>query len=149
MDASPQESHAVRIKDDDRGRQGIWRPVCLWDETEGGSAVFLLTTVGRKSGEPRTVSLSHMTDEEGIPITVGTYGGLPTEPAWVLNLRDNSDAVMQVRDQKTPVRAEFLEGDEWASTWERIVDRYPLYEDPLSTANRDIPIIRLTATPLS
>ncbi len=113
---------------------------------KGAPPVFLLTTVGRKSGKPRTVSLSYMTDEEGTPITVGTYGGLPTEPAWVLNLRDNSDAVMQVRGEKTPVRAEFLEGDEWASTWERIVDRYPLYKDPLSTANRDIPIIRLRAT---
>ena len=91
--------------------------------------VFLLTTVGRKSGKPRTVALSQMTDEEGVPITVGTYGGLPTEPAWVLNLRHNPDAVMQIRNEKTPIRAEFLEGDEWTSTWERILDNYPLYKD--------------------
>ncbi len=105
--------------------------------------VFLLTTTGRRSGKPRTVALSYMKDEDETPITVGTYGGLPTEPAWVLNLRASPEAVMQVDGNKTPVTASFIEGDEWSSTWDRILTEYPLYKDALATVDRDVPIIRL------
>lgn len=105
--------------------------------------VFLLTTTGRKSGKPRTVALSYMTDDGGVPITVGTHGGLPNEPAWVLNLRADPKATMQADGKTTPISAEFLEGTEWSQRWERIIDEYPLYKDALATANRDVPIIRL------
>lgn len=104
--------------------------------------VFLLTMTGRRSGKPRTVALSYLRDENGVPITVGTHGGLPTEPAWVLNLRADPEASMLVDGVKTFVSAEFL-GDEWSQMWERIIDQYPLYEDALATTNRDVPIIRL------
>lgn len=105
--------------------------------------VFLLTTTGRKTGKQRTVALSYLTDEDGYPITVGTYGGLPTEPAWVLNLRADPIGTMRVDGKETPVLAEFLQAGESSEMWERIINEYPLYEDALATANRDVPIIRL------
>lgn len=105
--------------------------------------VFLLTTTGRKSGRARTVPLSRLSDEAGSLITVGTHGGLPTEPAWILNLRANPEAVVQIEGEERSVYAEFVEGDEWSALWERIVEEYPLYLDALATARRDVPIVRL------
>jgi deazaflavin-dependent oxidoreductase (nitroreductase family) len=109
----------------------------------GAPPVFLLTTTGRRSGQPRTVPLSLLRDDAGHAITTGTHGGLPTEPAWVLNLRADPAAVMEIDGDSTPVVAEFVEGDEWSELWDRIRTEYPIYEDPLSTANRDVPLIRL------
>ena len=109
----------------------------------GAPPVFLLTTTGRRSGKDRTVPLSRLTDRSGALITVGTNGGLPTEPAWILNLRADPDAVVRVDGEERSVRAEFVQGDEWSDLWDRIKENYPIYEDALSTAERDVPIVRL------
>lgn len=105
--------------------------------------LLLLTTTGRRTGKRRTIPLSWLGDADGTPLIVGTHGGLPTEPAWVHNLRANPEATIQVGEQKREVRASFLAADAAARMWERIIDEYPLYRAALATANREVPIIRL------
>ncbi len=112
---------------------------------KGAPPVFLLTTTGRRTGKPRTVTLSYLSDGNA-QIVVGTYGGLPFEPAWVLNLRSRPEAVVQIGRDTYPVSAHFVGGAEAEALWERILSEYPIYETPLKTANREIPIIRLTRT---
>ncbi len=105
--------------------------------------IFLLTTTGRRTGKRRTVTVSYLEDEDGTPLTVGTHGGLPTEPAWLGNLRANPEAIIQIGPEKRAVRALFLDAEAAAAMWERITQEYPLYNDALATANRDVPIVRL------
>lgn len=104
--------------------------------------VFLLTTTGRKTGKPRTVALSYLTDGDD-EYVVGSNGGLPYEPAWVLNLRDTPEAVAQIGTERFHVLADLVEGDEAERLWERILAEYPIYNTPRETANREIPIFRL------
>jgi deazaflavin-dependent oxidoreductase (nitroreductase family) len=112
---------------------------------KGAPPVFLLTTTGRRTGKPRTVALSYLTDGDA-QIVVGSYGGLPFEPAWVLNLRSKPEAVVQIGRDTFLASAHFVEGAEAGALWERILSEYPIYETPLKTANREIPIIRLERT---
>ncbi len=104
--------------------------------------VLLLTTTGRKTGQPRTVALSHFSDGDEA-VVVGSYGGLPVEPAWVLNLRANPAAFVETGPDRVAVCAEFLEPPESELVWERIVSNYPVYRKTRERANRDLPIVRL------
>src|SRR3954468_4467043 len=51
--------------------------------------VLELTTIGRKSGQPRSVMLTSPIQEGSTVVVVASRGGDDTHPAWFLNLRDN------------------------------------------------------------
>ncbi len=51
--------------------------------------VLELTTVGRKSGEPRAVMLTSPVQEGDAIVIVASRGGDDTNPAWFLNLSAN------------------------------------------------------------
>lgn len=68
-----------------------------------GSATFLLlTTRGRRSGLPRTVPLAYVEDGPGW-IVVAANGGADRDPAWLLNLRADRSATVQVGTTRTTV----------------------------------------------
>lgn len=108
----------------------------------GGAPVLLVTTRGRRTGKLRTVPLGHMKDGDDV-VVAGTNGGLPALPGWVHNLRAHPEAEVQVGPQRYPVRAEFLEGEDWSRHWERLVAAYPVYETAHRYAGREIPLIVL------
>src|SRR5262245_51065400 len=59
--------------------------------------VLELTTVGRKSGEPRSVLLTSPLQEGETIVIVASKGGDPDNPAWFLNLRSNPDVVVRFK----------------------------------------------------
>lgn len=59
----------------------------------------VLTTTGRKSGQPRAVTISPIADEEG-QYLVSPYG----DSAWVLNARANPSATIRRGGSESPVR---------------------------------------------
>ena len=60
-----------------------------------GARMLLLTTVGRHSGEPRTVPLAYSTDGDRY-VVAGSFGGRDVDPAWVANLRADPTATVEV-----------------------------------------------------
>jgi deazaflavin-dependent oxidoreductase (nitroreductase family) len=112
------------------------------NRTPFGPPVVVLTTVGRRSRQPRSVALSHMRSG-GDVIVMGTNGGLPKLPAWVLNLRSCPQAEIEVGQDRYPVIAEFLEGEEWQHHWDQLVKNFPIYDDTMQWAGRKIPLVRL------
>jgi F420H(2)-dependent quinone reductase len=63
---------------------------------------LLLTTVGRRSGLPRTNGLTYCRDRGDI-IVVASNGGSDRPPAWLLNLQ--ADPEVTVRLGRTVIRA--------------------------------------------
>ena len=63
--------------------------------------VCLLTTIGRKSGEPRTAPLIYLRDGQRF-IVVASQGGSPRHPAWYLNLQANPAVTIQVGRVERP-----------------------------------------------
>jgi len=87
----------------------------LFDTARGGRKVLLLTTTGRKSGQPRTVVLVYIRDEEDFVVFPSSQGK-ERPPAWWLNLQKDPNAVLHVKGQKFNVIAFVHVGTEDAVT---------------------------------
>jgi deazaflavin-dependent oxidoreductase (nitroreductase family) len=108
----------------------------------GGASVLLLTTVGRRSDQPRTVTVGYLRDGEDVIMT-DSNNAKPTVPAWVLNLRAHPEAEVRLGRERYQARAEFLEGEDRASQWDRLVAADPLYDRVQRLAGRELSVIRL------
>ena len=108
----------------------------------GGGSALLITTVGRRSGQPRTVIVGYRRQGDEV-IVVGSNLAKPAVPSWVLNLRAHPEAKVQLGRERYQARAEFLEGEDRAGHWDRLVAAEPLYDQVQRVAGREIPVIRL------
>ena len=112
-----------------------------------GMPVLQLTTIGRKSGEPRTIVLTSPVQEGDALVIVASYGGDNRHPAWFLNLRDNPSVEVEMRGQKRPMRARIASPDERAALWPRVTAAYRGYGSYQRRTDREIPLVLLEPSP--
>src|SRR5579884_3094849 len=124
----PEHVRVFRETDGERGYR--WR----------GTTILLLTTTGRKSGEPRTTPLIHRTDGERWVI-VASKGGWPQHPIWFQNLQADPDAEIELPGEKVPVRASVAEGEERARLWSMMCEVWPAYDEYQQKTDREIPVV--------
>ncbi len=108
----------------------------------GGGSALLITTVGRRSGQPRTVIVGYRREGDDV-IVADTNIAKPALPPWVLNLRAHPEAEVQLGRERYQARAEFLEGEDRAGHWDRLVAADPGYDWVQRLAAREIHVIRL------
>jgi len=108
-----------------------------------GLPVCLLTTTGRKSGEPRISPLLFLEDGDRI-ILVASQGGLPKHPMWYLNLRANPQVTVQVKSRIRPMTAQVADPGERARLWPRLVDMYADFDNYQAWTDRTIPVVVCT-----
>jgi deazaflavin-dependent oxidoreductase (nitroreductase family) len=107
--------------------------------------LVLLTTIGAKTGRQRTTPLGALKESDGSWIVIGSKGGSITHPAWFINLARNPDKVwLEAGSAKFHVRPELLEGDEYETTYARLVAASPGYAGYRKVTDRVIPLVRLT-----
>src|SRR5262245_46088753 len=70
----------------------------------GSMTHLVLTTRGRRSGRLRTVPLAYVEDGSDW-VVVASNGGADTDPGWLLNLRAEPNATVQVRGRRFAVTA--------------------------------------------
>ncbi|MGB6059404.1 MAG: nitroreductase/quinone reductase family protein [Microthrixaceae bacterium] len=111
-----------------------------------GMQVVELTTVGRRSGEQRTVMLtSPLTDGDAI-VVVASRGGDDHHPAWYLNLLANPEVSVSLRGRSVvPMTARVASETERKSLWPRIVAAYKPYAGYQEKSTRQIPVVLLEA----
>ncbi len=103
----------------------------------------MLTTVGRTSGDLRSVPLFYFRDGRDF-LLIGSKGGAPVHPAWFPNLVANPQAWMTVNRRRIPVTAEVVEGEDRDRLWSIAATAYPSYDEYQARANpRQIPVVRL------
>ena len=95
-----------------RGRVGLWRP------RPDGWGALLLTTRGRRTGQPRQVLVGYFEDGANL-VTMAMNGWGAPEPAWWLNLQAHPEATAQTRDGARAVRARRAQGAERERLWSR------------------------------
>ena len=108
-----------------------------------GLPVCLLTTTGRKSGEPRISPLLFLEDGDRI-ILVASQGGLPKHPMWYLNLRANPQVTVQVKSRVRPMTAQVADPGERARLWPRLIDMYADFDNYQAWTDRTIPVVVCT-----
>ncbi len=94
----------------------------------GRAPVLLLTTTGRKSGEPRTAPVVYLADGNNV-VLINTNAGNAKIPAWSLNLEANPEAEVEVGRKRRPVRARIAEGTERETLWRRHVEQFGGFDD--------------------
>jgi F420H(2)-dependent quinone reductase len=82
-----------------------------------------LTTIGRRSGEPRSVTLYAFEDGERY-VVVGSRGGAARDPAWVLNLRAQPRASVRSGARVSKVLASEVTGPEREPLWRLVCDAF-------------------------
>lgn len=95
-----------------RGRVGLWRA------KPGRWGALRLTTIGRRSGEERSVILGYFEDGPNL-VTMAMNGWSPGEPAWWLNLQADPQARVETKGADYPVRGRAAKGEERARLWAR------------------------------
>jgi len=108
----------------------------------GGGPVLLLTTTGRKSGQPRTAPVLYLADD-GRYVVINTNAGNQKTPAWSLNLKANPDAEVEVGRRRSKVRARIAEGEERTALWRRHMEQYSGWDYYESKLDREITVFVL------
>ena len=111
--------------------------------TGAGMPVLELTTIGRKSGQPRSVMLTSPWREGDTIAIVASRGGDDQHPAWFLNLRDNPDVDVTIRGEKRPMRARVADAEERARVWPLITAAHDNYAGYQTKTEREIPVVLL------
>jgi len=94
------------------GRRGLWQP------KPNNWGTMRVTTIGRRTGQERSVILGYYEDGANL-VTMAMNGWAEGEPAWWLNLQANPDATVQLTNGARDVRATVAVGAERARLWQR------------------------------
>jgi len=105
-----------------------------------GSPVALLTTIGRKTGEPRTSPLLYLREGSRV-ILAASRAGSDKTPMWYLNLKANPNVTVQIRGEVLALTARDADEQERAEYWPKLVAMYSSFEDYQSWTDRVIPIV--------
>jgi deazaflavin-dependent oxidoreductase (nitroreductase family) len=104
--------------------------------------LLLLTTLGRKSGEPRTAPMMFVSD--GDPVVIASNDGASTHPSWFLNLETEPRVTVELPDETYETTAEVLDGEEYERVWAEVTAAAPFFLEHQQRAGaRRIPLVRL------
>jgi deazaflavin-dependent oxidoreductase (nitroreductase family) len=106
---------------------------------------LLLTTIGRKSGAPRDITVFYGKSGDKF-IIVASLGGAPVHPAWYNNLAAHPEAEIQVGKDHYVVTARDAKGEERRKFLQIMIDdvmeRYADYEQ-MTQGVREMPVVVL------
>jgi F420H(2)-dependent quinone reductase len=102
--------------------------------------VGLLTTTGRRSGQPRTVPLIYLRDGADI-VVVASQAGRPANPQWYGNLRADPAVQIEIGRQRSAWTARPANPEERARLWPKLVALYADYDAYQSWTEREIPVV--------
>lgn len=94
------------------GRLGLRPPA---DDRWG---MMRLTTMGRRSGEERSVILGYFEEGPNL-VTLAMNGWADPEPAWWLNLQEHPEATVDLAGDQLSVRGRAAHGEERERLWNR------------------------------
>jgi proline iminopeptidase len=125
--------HVRRYRETDGDVGHIWRR---------GSKTLLLTTNGRKSGNPTTTPLIYEKVGDDYVI-VASKGGAPKHPGWYRNLSKDPAVRVQVKGDVFDARARTASGEERERLWKAAAQQWPDYDTYQTRTDREIPVVVL------
>jgi deazaflavin-dependent oxidoreductase (nitroreductase family) len=137
---SPQTKHIIKWM----SRANTW----LYQKTSGriggkflkGAPVALLTTTGRKTGQPRVSPLLYLREGNRI-VLIASQGGAANHPMWYLNLKADPKVSVQIKDEVLNLTAREATETERAAHWPKMAATYSSFDDYQSWTDRVIPVV--------
>ena len=113
----------------------------LWNTFLGGP-VAILTTVGRKSGLVRKVSLLFLKHGDDVVMTA-SKGGMSKLPIWYYNVVAAETSDIQIGNEKKTYRMREANAEEETLLWPRLEAMYPDYKEYRARTEgvRNIPVL--------
>jgi deazaflavin-dependent oxidoreductase (nitroreductase family) len=109
-----------------------------WNDTQ----TLLLTTTGRRSGEPRVSPLVYDL-HRGDYVVVASKGGAPEHPGWYKNIQANPEVEVQVWGDTFKAHARTATAEEREQIWPKMAAEWPDYDNYQKKTDREIPIVIL------
>jgi deazaflavin-dependent oxidoreductase (nitroreductase family) len=111
-----------------------------------GAPVLIITTAGRRSGEPRSTPLIYGRHGDDY-LVVASKGGSDVPHAWYRNLQEDQSAQIQVWGDRFPVRARTATAEEKPELWPIMTALWPDYDAYQQRTEREIPVVVLQPEP--
>jgi deazaflavin-dependent oxidoreductase (nitroreductase family) len=127
------DEHVKRYRETNGQVGHVWK---------NGSTVLILTTNGRKSGEPRSTPLIYGRSGDQYTV-VASNGGSDEPPAWYRNMEEDPKAEIQVLGDRFEVRARDATPEEKPEMWKTMTEQWPDYDDYQRNTDREIPVVVL------
>ena len=112
----------------------------------GFAPALLLHTVGARTGQPRTTTLSYSNDGNDY-LVVASMGGAPRAPGWYFNLKKQPHVEINVGPRRFPVTARIVlpTDPDYDRLWD-IVNRNNrnVYRGYQERTTRPIPVVALS-----
>jgi deazaflavin-dependent oxidoreductase (nitroreductase family) len=89
---------------------------------------LLITTTGRKTGEPRTTPLLYVRDGDRLVVTSENFGMAERPAGWRLNLQASPEATVQIGGTRARYRGRLASDDEIARYWPLLLREWPALE---------------------
>lgn len=126
---------------------GVWSYRLLKGRWMGGTKdapVVMLTTPGRRTGEPRSACVRALRRPDGY-LVWGTASGAPRDPDWFRNLRAAGETDLQVLAERRRATARELRGTERDEVWNDVIlAALPGVAKYARKAGRTIPVALLS-----
>ena len=106
--------------------------------------LLLITTYGRKTGNPSTTPVVYLQDG-GDYLVSATNGGSDWDPGWFLNLKARPQARLEIGEQAFDVQAVVAASEERQQLYERFKAASAYFIKYEKGTSRVLPVIRLTA----
>jgi deazaflavin-dependent oxidoreductase (nitroreductase family) len=104
---------------------------------------LILITKGRRTGRRIETPIYYFRDGKNF-VVIGSKGGNPDHPAWILNLEAYPDCQIHVDWRTHNMRSRVAVGDERARLWIKACDVFAPYADyQIFAGKREIPVVVL------
>ncbi|MGW5260379.1 nitroreductase family deazaflavin-dependent oxidoreductase [Microbispora sp. NPDC004025] len=105
-----------------------------------GTTVAILTTRGRKSGQPRSTPLIYQPYGDAY-LVVASKGGADEHPLWYRNLQADPEVEFQIRGDRFKARARTATPEERPDMWRTMTATWPAYDEYVTKTDREIPVV--------
>jgi deazaflavin-dependent oxidoreductase (nitroreductase family) len=104
------------------------------------SSILLLTTIGARSGQPRTTPMGYGKDGERL-VVVAANAGAHAHPDWYFNLVAHPEVTIELGGERFQARASTAEGTDREQLLARQAEIVPWLPAQQAKTSREIPIV--------
>lgn len=106
-----------------------------------GMPMVKLTTIGRRTGQPRTIMATTPLVMGDSLVLVASFGGDDREPQWCLNIRANPEVEVTLEGRTRKMRAHVADPAERTDLWPKVCETAGFYDDYQKKTSREIPVM--------